>query len=452
MPERFDRSSVHLDMLEDEGPARETPDPDTPFQILVIGDFSGRANRGLHASIQGRRTVRVDVDNLDDAVADLQAALELPDASLRFRELDDFHPDHIYRNAAAFRELEESRHHPPRGQATVATKPTAAAAPAPPVQPGMSLLDQMMEADEPAATTRARPGGTLADFIEQAVAPTLEKKDPNRQQWSAQVDAMAAERMSAVLHHPQFQALEAVWRGVEFLVRRLDPDGELRIHLLDATLAELLEDPRASAECLAGSRQRWAVIVGDFAFGQSAEDAARLRILGRLGASVGAPFLAEGQPPDAEPNSDWMALRQSPEARWIGLALPRFLLRLPYGKATSAVESFAFEEMPQSVHQRYLWGNPGFACAFRLGEAFRNEGWQLRPGRGQIAGLPLHVYKVDRDSVAKPCAEVLLSERDAEFLLDNGIIPLASMKDQDSILLLRIQSIADPVAPLAGRW
>ena len=440
-------------MLENEGPARETPDPDTPFQILVIGDFSGRANRGLHASMKGRRTTRVDVDNLDDAVAEFGAALELPDASLRFRELDDFHPDHIYRNAASFRELEESRHHPPRGQATAAPKPSAAAAPAPPpARPGMSLLDQMMEADQPATTARSRPGDTLANFIEQAVAPTLVKKDPTREQWSAQVDAMAAERMAAVLHHPQFQALEGAWRGVEFLVRRLDPDGELRIHLLDATLAELLEDPQATAECMAGSRQRWAVIVGIFGFGQSAEDEARLRILGRLAAAVGAPFLAEGQPPDGQPNSDWAALRKSAEGRWIGLALPRFLLRLPYGKATSEVESFAFEEMPESVHRNYLWGNPGFACACRLGEAFRNEGWQLRPGRGQIAGLPLHVYKVDRDSVAKPCAEVLLSERDAEFLLDNGMIPLASVKDQDAIVLLRIQSIADPVAPLAGRW
>ena len=92
------------------------------------------------------------------------------------------------------------------------------------------------------------------------------------------------------------------------------------------------------------------------------------------------------------------------------------------------------------------------ACACLLGDAFRSEGWDLRPGRGQITGLPLHFYKEDGESVAKPCAEVLLTEHDAEFLLENGLMPVASMKDQDSILVPRVQSIADPLAALAGRW
>jgi predicted component of type VI protein secretion system len=95
-----------------------------------------------------------------------------------------------------------------------------------------------------------------------------------------------------------------------------------------------------------------------------------------------------------------------------------------------------------------LWGNPSFACACLLGEAFRDEGWGLTPGRGQITGLPQHFYKEGGESVAKPCAEILLTEHDAEFLLENGLIPVASMKDQDSILLPRIQSIADPTRAL----
>jgi type VI secretion system protein ImpC len=434
-----------------DGPAHEVPGADTPFQILVAGDFSGRANRGVHAPLAGRRPVRVDCDNLDQIMAEMGVALKLPDVMLHFRELDDFHPDRIYRNAEPFRKLEDSRDRPPREQAAAAN-PAPALAKAPEPKPGMSLLDQMMEADEPPAPKRRAQPGTLADFIEKAVEPHLEKSDPGKQQWSARVDGVAGDQMRAVLHHPEFQSVEAAWRGVQFLVQRLDPDHELRIYLLDATLPELLEHPQAFADCLSASREPWALIAGNFAFGQSAEESARLRILGRIAAVLGAPFVAEGQPPEAEPGPDWSALRESAEARRIGLALPRFLLRLPYGKATSAVEAFAFEEMPQSVHQHYLWGNPAFACACRLGEAFRNEGWNLHPGRGQIAGLPLHVYKVDRESVAKPCAEILLTEHDAEFLLESGLIPLASMKDQDSILLLRIQSIADPLAPLAGRW
>jgi type VI secretion system protein ImpC len=451
MAERFSRSSVRLDVTAGESPAHEIPSSDTPFQLLAIGDFSGRANRGLHAPLAGRRPLRVDCDNLDDAMAKMGVALQLPQATLSFRELDDFHPDHIYRNAELFRKLDDARDRPPRAPSP-ATESVRAPARLPDLQPGRSLLDQMMEADA-STPAPAPPGDTLADFIQKAVAPHLEKADPGRQQWTARVDAMAGEQMRAVLHHEEFQALEAAWRAVQMLVQRLNPDSELRIYLLDATLQELLAQPQQFAQFLAASREPWAVIVGNFAFGKSAQDAAHLQTLGRIAAASGAPILAEIQPPSGEATGpEWSALRRSAEARWIGLALPRFLLRLPYGKATSEVESFAFEEMPRSVHTQYLWGNPAFACACLLGEAFRSEGWNLVPGRGQIAGLPLHFYETDGEAVSKPCGEILLSERDAEFLLENGLMPVASMKDQDSILLPRLQSLADPVAALAGRW
>jgi len=454
MPERFSRSSVQLDVAPGESPSREVPEPDTPFQLLVAADFSGRVNRGLHAPLAGRRPVRVDCDNLDDVMSAMGVALNLPEGTLRFHELEDFHPDRIYQKAEAFRQLEDSRDRPPREappESKPATPPVRRAEP----KPGMSLLDQMMEDEAEAAPAPppVRASGTLSAFIEQAVAPHLVKSDPRKEQWSTQVDAMATEKMRAVLHHPEFQAVEAAWRGVQLLVRRLDPDQELRIYLLDTTLAEVLGDPQAFVECLSARPDPWALIAGNFAFGQSPQEVADLRKLGRIAAHLGAPFLAEGQPPsEAELSPDWIALRKSAEARWIGLALPRIILRLPYGKDTSPLDSFAFEEMPQSIHAHYLWGNPAFACASIVGEAFRNGGWNLRPGCGQIDGLPLHVYMEDGEAVAKPCAEVLLTEHDAEFLLDNGLMPVASIKSRDSVLVLRFQSIADPVAALAGRW
>jgi type VI secretion system protein ImpC len=147
-------------------------------------------------------------------------------------------------------------------------------------------------------------------------------------------------------------------------------------------------------------------------------------------------------------------LRRAPVARWLGLALPRFLLRLPYGKNTDAIDSFAFEEMTTPPeHEWYLWGHPAIACAYLLGESFARYGWAMRPGAiNEIDGLPAHVYKSDGESELKPCAEVLLTEEAAETLLDAGFMPLASIKGADRVRLVRFQSAANPPTPLAGRW
>ena len=104
-------------------------------------------------------------------------------------------------------------------------------------------------------------------------------------------------------------------------------------------------------------------------------------------------------------------------------------------------------------HDYYLWGNPSFVCVYLLAQAFSHHGWNLRPGVVQdIDGLPLHVYKEQGESRVKPCAEVVLTERAAEIILDNGLMPLLSFRKQDSVRLARFQSLADPLTHLAGRW
>jgi type VI secretion system protein ImpC len=189
---------------------------------------------------------------------------------------------------------------------------------------------------------------------------------------------------------------------------------------------------------------------------------------------AGAPFIAAASSPilgcasfaetpeprgwkpldDSEAAQSWDALRRLSQANWLALALPRFLLRLPYGKQTESTEAFAFEEFPaEPHHEDYLWGNPALACAYLLGEAFTESGWNLRPGEiNEITGLPAHVYRRDGELHLKPCAEALLTEHAAEGILDQGLMPLLSVKGSDSVRLVRFQSIADPAAPLAGRW
>jgi type VI secretion system protein ImpC len=435
------RSSVTLEAEPDAAPFREV-DADTPFRILILGDFSGRANRGLHASLGGRRPLPIDLDNFEEVMEAMQTSLRLPGANPRFRELDDFHPDHLHRRLELFQKLADAKYQPP-----APTEPPA------PVPSGASLLDSLLGEASPAPTPSAEEGGDLTEFIRKALAPHLEERvDPGKKEWAARIQAATGEQMRALLHHPHFQAMEAAWRAVWMLVHGLG--DEVKIYLIDATLDELLADPAGLEKLLTGPREPWALLVGNFVFGETESDALRLHALGRLARAAGAPFLAEAQPPSGDPAPEhWRQLRQSPVARFIGLAVPRFLVRLPYGKTTSPVESFVFEEMKGSVHGEYLWGNPAFCCAYLLGQSFRSEGWDLRPGsQRQVTGLPLHVYQSEWGPENKPCAEILLSEKDAAFIMQCGYMPLASMKDQDSALLVRFQSIADPLAALAGRW
>ena len=288
--------------------------------------------------------------------------------------------------------------------------------------------------------------------------------------------------MREILHHTDFQALEACWRGLHFLTSRLETDAQLTLSLLDVTRAELAEDLGA-AEDLSSSGifkrlieaeedRPWAVLVGAMTFGPSGEDAALLGRLAALARRAGAPFLAAASPrlvgcesfaafpdpddwdPSPDPEGTWEALRRHPDASYLGLALPRFLLRQPYGRDDDPIETFAFEELPEEPdHETYLWGNPAFALAELLGRSFREEGWHLRPGVvAEIDGLPLHVERRGGEAAVKPCTESWLGQRAAEVLLDAGLMPMVSMRDQDVVRLGRFQSIARPAAPLAGRW
>ena len=201
------------------------------------------------------------------------------------------------------------------------------------------------------------------------------------------------------------------------------------------------------------------MLAGNYSFDRGAADLAVLARMAAVARHAAAPFIAAsplGWKAQTNPEAEqrWDALRRLTQATWLGLALPRFLLRLPYGKQTESTEAFAFEEFPAAQrHEDYLWGNPAIACAYLLGEAFSESAWNLRPGEiNEISGLPAHVYRADGESQLKPCAEVLLTEDAAEAILDDGLMPLLSTKGSDSVKLLRFQSIAEPLAPLAGRW
>ena len=439
MPRTNTLSSVELDVSEESQQA-EPVDPDIPFRILVTADFSGGAGKN-------RRAIEVDRDNFDAVMERVAPELRLPiggsEITVSFRELDDFHPDRLLLKVTPFQRLRELREGLEDGSIAPPPLKTSTAT----SHSGADLLRDMMgETATPAAPARRSDWDQLLHDI---VAPYAAPGDnPRKSEMVAQTDRAIAGEMRALMHHPRFQMLEAAWRGLYFLVRRLETGESLRIFLLDLPCEEVT----AEALRLAVGDDSWGVLAGLYYFEPKDQDS--LKEISFVARIAGAPFIAGLGLGEVGLGKAFAELRQSTHARWIGLAMPRFLLRMPYGKRGLETESFAFEELSATPeHERYLWGHPAIACAYLLGEAFTRYGWAMRPNSVRdIDGLPAHVFQQDGESQVKPCAEVLLTDEVAEMLLDSGVMPLTSMKNADRVRLVRFQSVADPVTPLAGRW
>jgi type VI secretion system protein ImpC len=476
------------------------------FRIAILGNFSGQAEDKI-----GLKPIPVDVDTLDDAIARFRPSLVLPigpagspSARVRFNELQDFHPDALYERLPIFQALRRKRSDLSDPE-VFAMLSRASAPPAPPPPPpapppaGGSLLDAILS-DEPEPQIplppppppTATPGPARRErigdpewesVINAIVKPHLvPRQDPRQAEAMQAVSDAIAEQMCQILHDEKVQELESAWRSVDFLLRRIETEGGLSIHLIDISKEELLADlalPDTSSRLRkvlveqtveTPGAPRWSLLVGLYTFEPKPEELQALARLGTMAQATGAPFLAGVSPriigaksfaeqPDAddwkgrlddESEKAWNDLRRQPSSRWIGLALPRFILRLPYGEETSSLDLFEFEEMPTPpVHERYLWGNPAVVCACLLAAAFTGESWGA--SGNEIATLPLHTYRsADGDVESTPCAEVWLSERVAEKWVDAGLIPVASMKNRDSVRVLRFQSVnqANPRLPM----
>jgi len=493
-------------------PAWQIRSVETPFHLGVLGDFSGRSDRVGPDAETSRRPIRVDRDNIRQVMSRLAPGCEasLGDAdghvvSLRFTSMEDFHPDRLFQAVPLldrFRQLREKLLSPvtfEEGAAEVRAwgllkhnepvKPPQPAVAEPPPRSAASLLEQAISQTPPAVESR-RPAplpGDLAELVRRAAEPyRLAKPAPDQADVIACVDTVVGRLIRSVLHDPRFQAVEAAWRGLDFLVRRLPTGPRLKVFLVDVSLPELAADLGAAqniessgiwrllVEQTVGTPggQPWGALLGNYAFGATTADLLLAGCLAKIAAGAGAPFLAGGSPrlfgceslvatPDP---ADWRAelpekvghaweqVRSLPEAASLGLALPRFLLRMPYGPNGSRVESFAFEELPDPAeHESYLWGNPAFAGGYLLGQAFHERGWQMRPQNAmEIDDLPVYAYERDGEYEVYPCAETLLSERTAERILAAGLLPLLSIKGSGAARLLAWRSVAASGEGLAG--
>lgn len=482
------------------------------FRIAVLGDFSGRGNRGLVRTgreLAALQPVFVDRDCLDTVMARLGVEIQIavlgdkaPPVRISFAELDDFHPDRLYRDLEVFRAMRESRKILLDPASFAGMGRAATAVPSPPAgsvtsdevvkavlsgQEGSGLLDQII-AQEVSSADGGQPVSEWDFFLRQLVSPYLvSAAHPEQEEMIGSLDAATEELMRRILHHPDFQAMEAAWQGLWFLISRLETDTALTVYLVDIPRQELAADLNASDDLQASGLYRllveqsvltfggapWSLLTGLYRFGATIDDVEIMGRMANIARVAGAPFVAaandtllgcrslaatpdpdDWQPLSGEEQATWAALRSLPAASSLGLGLPRFLLRLPYGEKTDPIDSFSFEEkVSPPQHEHYLWGNPALVVALVLGASFSRNGWRLFDEPVfSIDGLPLHVFRHEGEATTLPCAEALLTERAVDAILGQGIMPLLSFRNQDTIRLARFQSIADPLTRLAGPW
>lgn len=415
-----------------------TAQDDDVFRILILADF-GAEDLG--------KPVLIDRDNLEDVLERWKVAVEVPLAGkISFRTLDDFHPDELYRRLNLFKSLRDARErledpetyretakqlfNPPTAQATMdILKPS-------------NLLDQVVE--EASGGSAADP---FTEYLRRLVAPYTEPRpDPKLPEMLAEIDAAVAGNMRAILHDKRFQTVEAAWRALDLLVRTVETGVELKIyamHLPEKLFAGDLARAKSLKDTVLHSlmsAMEWNHIFGAYTFGDSELD---VEVLGRtslLASHFKTTFIAAAAPDFEkweEPSPGLAELKRLPEMSHIGLSLPRWIVRMPYGKKSAPIDTFEFEELEKTPkHEQYCWANPSFACALLIAEDRATGVESLN-----IHNLPAHTYKDSGEAVTKPCAEFLMTQKTAEHLTELGFMPLISMKGQDWIRLAGFRAL-----------
>jgi type VI secretion system ImpC/EvpB family protein/type VI secretion system ImpB/VipA family protein len=463
-----------------------------PLHVAMVGDFSGRSSRGVLEALSNRRPVSIDIDNMAEVMGCCHVSLPLLHkpgecVELHFKTPEDFHPDRLCRLAEPLDGLLQLRKRLLNPKTAAAASIEArdllgaavAAVSSAPVAVDSALVEQLL-AKLPAGASPARANPTVGiDALISNLFRSCAGSEcaPVADEWIEPLDLELTRQLRAILHHPDFQQMEAAWSAVAMLVNAFGAEDSIKLSLIDVSKAELMADLETPAIEASGfykllAQQPPALLVANFTFGDTLAELDTMERLSRIAAAAKAPVIAAAHPhltgcesfsaqPDPQSWSRplpppclqrWQALRQSPEACYLGLAAPRFLLRQPYGQAGDAIDLFPFEELSDAAaHESYLWGNPAFLCGYVLCQAFLKEGWNLATARSaEVGDMPVHSIADDDETTVKSWAETWLSERAAGVMLKHGLIPVMAMKDRNAVRLCNLQSIASPPQPLPG--
>ncbi len=302
----------------------------------------------------------------------------------------------------------------------------------------------------------------------------------------AEIDKKLSEQINLILHHQDVQQLEGTWRGLHFLVNNTETDQMLKIRVLNVSKSDLgktLKKFKGTAwdqspifrktyenEFGMPGGEPYGCLIGDFAFDHSPADVEMLKGIAQVAAAAHAPFFASaaptlmnmdtwqelGRPRDLSKifqtadYAGWRSFRETEDARYIGLTMPRFLSRLPYGAKTEPVEEFAFEEETAGAdHSKYTWSNAAYAMGVNINRSFKEYGWcsciRGTENGGMVSGLPLHTFPTDDGGVDAKCpTEVAITDRREKELCDLGLIPLSHYKNTDFSVFMSAQSLQKP--------
>ena len=326
-------------------------------------------------------------------------------------------------------------------------------------------------------------------LAEQALAGTVTISDDaikTIQAIIAAIDKKLTEQVNLIIHNEDFQQLEGAWRGLHYLVNNTETDEMLKIRVMNISKKELgktLKKFKGTSwdqspifkkmyeeEYGQFGGEPFGALVGDFHFDHSPPDVEILGEMSKIAAAAHAPFIAGASPTLMQMDSwqelsnprdltkifqtaeyaPWKSLRESEDSRYIGLAMPRFLARLPYGAKTDPVSDFDFEEDVQGAdHRKYTWSNAAYAMATNINRSFKMYGWCTRirgiESGGAVEGLPCHTFPTDDGGMEMKCpTEIAISDRREAELAKNGFMPLVHKKNSDFAAFIGAQSLQKP--------
>lgn len=302
----------------------------------------------------------------------------------------------------------------------------------------------------------------------------------------AAIDKKLTEQVNLIIHHEDFQKLESAWRGLHYLVNNTETDEQLKIRVMNISkqdLGKTLKRFKGAAwdqsplfkklyeeEYGQFGGEPYGALVGDYHFDHTPPDVELLGEMAKVAAAAHAPFVTGASPSVMQMESwqelanprdltkifgtpeyaAWRSLRESDDARYLAMCMPRFLSRLPYGSKTNPVDEFAFEEDTEgSDHTKYTWSNAAYAMAANINRSFKQYGWCSRirgiESGGAVENLPTHSFPTDDGGVDMKCpTEIAISDRREAELSKNGFLSMIHRKNSDFAAFISGQSLQKP--------